>query len=154
MEQRNHRTRPPDVEEALSSMLWTPYEQDEVVESPPYQRRNQIFAFEPPESKGPLTNPLAKMRNANLSVVPTSSSSRFSFPFVSSIRPVSMVNPTPLQTLNLPSYDEIAGNKRLSMPPHPYVVPTAGPHRSRVRGINQSFTDEFISSRVGKVRMG
>lgn len=146
--ERNHRTRPPDVEEALSSMLWTPYEQDEVVESPPYHRRNQIFAG---DSKGPCAHPIAKLRTSNLSAVPATASSRFSFPFVSSIRTVSMSNGSPA-VQDLPSYDEISGNKRLSMPAQPYVLPTAAYAESRVRGINQSFTDEFISSRLKQVR--
>lgn len=141
--ERSHRTRPPDVEEALSSMLWTPYDQDEVVESPPYQRRNQIFAFQQTgETKAP---PPAKLRPTPGHLMP-STSSRFSFPFVSSIASGTLSNAT--QTQNLPSYEDISGNKRLSMPPHPYVFPD---NHQRTRGINQSFTDEFISRNIGQV---
>lgn len=147
---RSHRTRPPDVEEALSSMLWTPYERgEEVVESPPYQRRNKIFAF-PLEGKGqPVVPPLAKLRTIAPSSVP--SSSRFSFPFVSSIGGARR---------DLPSYEDIIGSKRLSTPESlehhhqpPFVVngnySSGGVVAPR---LNNSFTDEFISSRVQQVR--
>lgn len=141
--ERSHRTRPPDVEEALSSMLWTPYDQ-EVVESPPYQRRNQIFAFH--QTGETKASPPAKLRPITPGHLMPSTSSRFSFPFVSSIGSGTLSNPT--QSQNLPSYEDISGNKRLSMPPHPYVVPN---NHQRTRGINQSFTDEFISRNIGQV---
>lgn len=117
---RSHRTRPPDVEEALSSMLWRPYDDDGVDESPPYQRR--------PIGKS------AKLRRSQIE----SPSTRFSYPFVSSIR---------TRQGEPPTYDKImTSQKRLSVPvpttQQPYFVGTAPSQR-----LNQSFTDEFLSSR-------
>lgn len=141
--ERTHRTRPPvDVEEALSSILWTPYDQNDVEDSPPYQRRNH-FAFQPPpalppEYKGQPT----KLRPMPTNLVPASS--RFSFPFISSISGSSG------NTLHvLPSYEEVNSGKRLSMPPNPNYV---APRTSRRTRMNQSFTDEFISRALDQVR--
>lgn len=128
-------------------MLWTPYDQDEmVVESPPYQRRNQIFAYQPAaDSKGLPPAKLREISSSSHLVPAAAATSRFSFPFISSIRSGALATSSSAnqnQQQQLPSYEEIAVNKRLSMPPHPYVVPGTGRG-----GINQSFTDEFISRR-------
>lgn len=128
------------MEEALSSMLWTPYDQDVMVESPPYQRRNRI-EFPLAECKGQVT---PKMRYITLS---SAASSRFSFPFISSVRPGPGPSLSANQIQNLPSYDEIASSKRLSMPPHPYLVPTDSTLRTRV-------CDESIVFNVGQVSNG